>query len=226
MDWILEAETTDHGHTTLKNQDAIVIAHNFKGYDVQFILNYLVHTVCIKPSVILNGSKILCLDVCGIKFIDSYNFLPSALAKMPVAFGLSELKKGYFPHFFNTAENQHYMGPYPDPQYSTTCPLPTGKRSSPGATNRKKKTFDLQNFFWITIFQIWIFYAVTVPNSNQPCMLSFVLTCFRNPLRLPVPLMWPIDDDLCPPIPLSSSLTWDINPLAATRPKDVAGSLL
>jgi hypothetical protein len=57
MDWILEAETTNHGHTTLKNQDAIVIAHNFKGYDGQFILNYLFHTACIKSSVILNGNK-------------------------------------------------------------------------------------------------------------------------------------------------------------------------
>jgi hypothetical protein len=43
MDWRLETETTDHGQT-FKNQDTIVIAHNFKGYDGQFILNYLVHT--------------------------------------------------------------------------------------------------------------------------------------------------------------------------------------
>jgi hypothetical protein len=71
MDWLLGAETTDHGHTTFKNQDAIIIAHNFKGYDGQFILNYLVHTACVKPTVILNGSKILCLQVFGLKFIDS-----------------------------------------------------------------------------------------------------------------------------------------------------------
>jgi hypothetical protein len=76
-----------------------------------------VHTACIKPSVILNGTKILCLEVCGVKFIDLYNFLPFTLAKMRAAFGLSELKKGYFPHFFNTAENQNYVGPYPDPHY-------------------------------------------------------------------------------------------------------------
>jgi hypothetical protein len=98
MDCLLETETTDHGQT-FKNQDAIVIAHNFKGYDGQFISNYLVHTACTKPSVILNRTKILCLEVCGIKFIDSYKFLPFALSKMPAAFGLTELKKGYFPHF-------------------------------------------------------------------------------------------------------------------------------
>jgi hypothetical protein len=93
MDWLLESEADHRGEVTFKNQDAIVIAHNFKGYDGQFILNYLVHTACIKPSVILNGSKILCLEVAGIKFIDSFNFLPFALAKMPAAFGLTELKK-------------------------------------------------------------------------------------------------------------------------------------
>ncbi|XP_070548560.1 uncharacterized protein [Ptychodera flava] len=32
-------------------------------------------------------------------------------------FELAELHKGYFPHFFNTAENQEYIGPLPDAQY-------------------------------------------------------------------------------------------------------------
>jgi hypothetical protein len=90
MDWLLKTETNNWGDVTFKNQEAIVIAHNFKGYDGQFISNYLVHTACIKPFAILNGTKILCLEVCGIKFIDSYNFLPFALAKMPSAFSLTE----------------------------------------------------------------------------------------------------------------------------------------
>jgi hypothetical protein len=117
MDRLLETKANDRGDVTFKNQDAIVIAHNFKGYDGKFILNYLVHTTYIKPSVILNRTKILCLEVCGIKFIDSYNFLPCALAKMPAAFGLSELKKGYFPYFFSMAENQNYVGPHPAAEY-------------------------------------------------------------------------------------------------------------
>jgi hypothetical protein len=76
MDWLLETEGNDRGDVTFKNQDAIVIAHNFKGYNGQFILNYLVHTACIKHKMILKGSKVLCMEVCGLKFIDSYNFLP------------------------------------------------------------------------------------------------------------------------------------------------------
>jgi hypothetical protein len=36
---------------------------------------------------------------------------------MPATFGSTELKKGYFPHFFNTAENQNYVGPNPAAHY-------------------------------------------------------------------------------------------------------------
>ena len=102
MDWLLLA-TAPHAQgqaSAMVNKDAIVIAHNFKGYDGQFILNYLVHTACITPTVIMNGTKILSMQALDLKFIDSFNYLPFALAKTPSAFGLKELKKGYFPHFF------------------------------------------------------------------------------------------------------------------------------
>lgn len=49
----------------------------------------------------------------NLTFSDSLNFLPMKLAKIPEAFGLEELSKGFFSHFFNTQENQAYMGPYP-----------------------------------------------------------------------------------------------------------------
>jgi len=52
----------------------------------------------------------------NIRVIDSLNFLPMKLAALPKAFGLTELCKGYFPHFFNTREHQEYVGPYPDPK--------------------------------------------------------------------------------------------------------------
>lgn len=49
----------------------------------------------------------------NLTFLDSLNFLPMKLAKIPEAFGLEELSKGFFPHFFNTKGNQTYVGPYP-----------------------------------------------------------------------------------------------------------------
>nr|XP_022308123.1 uncharacterized protein LOC111114127 [Crassostrea virginica] len=113
MDWLLATTPHAQGQCAIVNKDCIVIAHNFKGYDGQFILNYLVRTACITPNVIMNGTKILSMQALDLKLIDSFNYLPFALAKMPSAFGLKELKKGYFPHFFNTEANQNYVGPYP-----------------------------------------------------------------------------------------------------------------
>ncbi|XP_033105887.1 uncharacterized protein LOC117108098 [Anneissia japonica] len=52
------------------------------------------------------------------EFIDSLNFLPMALYKLPGAFGLNELAKGYFPHLFNTKANQEIVLPHlPDIHY-------------------------------------------------------------------------------------------------------------
>lgn len=46
MEWLFQTQppATQKSQSQLLHQDAIVIAHNFKGYDGQFILNYLVHT--------------------------------------------------------------------------------------------------------------------------------------------------------------------------------------
>ncbi|OOY33751.1 hypothetical protein BOV88_13610 [Solemya velum gill symbiont] len=62
----------------------------------------------IKPEIIANGAKIMSLSVkeCKVKFIDSLNFLPTALAKLPAMFEMRELCKGYFPHLYNRKENQ------------------------------------------------------------------------------------------------------------------------
>ncbi|CAB4003301.1 DNA polymerase [Paramuricea clavata] len=44
------------------------------------------------------------------------------LADVPKTFGLTELQKGYFPHFFNRAENQDYVGPMPEIRfYDPNC---------------------------------------------------------------------------------------------------------
>ena len=53
----------------------------------------------------------------NIRFVDSLNFVPNRLENFPKTVGLTELKKGYFPHFFNVPENQDYVGPIPDIKY-------------------------------------------------------------------------------------------------------------
>ena len=53
------------------------------------------------------------LEAAKIKFRNSLNFLPMPVKALPKTFGLTELKKGYFPHFFNLKDTQHYVGPLP-----------------------------------------------------------------------------------------------------------------
>ena len=99
---------------TRRHKGCIVVAHNFQGYDGYFITDYLVQNA-IKHEIIYRGAKSLTLQVpdWDIKFIDSINFIPMALAKFPKTFGQDELCKGYFPHAFNKDENQNYVGPIP-----------------------------------------------------------------------------------------------------------------
>ena len=105
---------------TPQHQDCIVMAHNFQGYDSYPILKFLNENT-IGYEVTYNGSKCVTLTTgkkkspfkIKIKFIDSLNFIPMALAKFPKTFAQPELCKGYFPHFFNKDENQDYVGPIP-----------------------------------------------------------------------------------------------------------------
>ena len=101
-----------------EHQDCIAVAHNFQGYDGYFIQNFLIKNA-IYYKIIYRGAKILSMTVpmFNIKFIDSLNFMPMALAALPKTFGVPELCKGYFPHLFNKEENQNYVGPIPPVHY-------------------------------------------------------------------------------------------------------------
>ena len=68
----------------------------------------------IKPKLMVTGHKILRLEARGMTFIDGLNFFPMALSKLPKAFGLEELTKGFFPLLWNMVENQNYVGATPD----------------------------------------------------------------------------------------------------------------
>lgn len=103
--WLFSAE----------NKGAVVMAHNMKGFDGVFLLNYLVKNNVVH-EVIYNGSKIMKISVLsGLKMrvIDSLNFFPMPLSKMPKSFGLKDARKGDFPHLFNVTKNFGYIGKYP-----------------------------------------------------------------------------------------------------------------
>lgn len=62
--------------------------------------------------------------------IDSHNFVQTPLSAFPKTFHLTELKKGYFPHLFNTKENEHYVGPVPPAKkYYCYDQMKTGDRT-------------------------------------------------------------------------------------------------
>ena len=107
--------------------NVVVVAHNMKGYDGYFILNeyYARYST---PNLILQGAKILSMSLRRVKFIDSLNFLQMPLASFASTFKLEEKKKGFFPHFFNTAENQNYVGKIPDESYFDPEGMSEGRR--------------------------------------------------------------------------------------------------
>jgi hypothetical protein len=105
---------------TESHKNFTAIAHNMKGFDGIFLLEHCLTTTLKVKNIIYSGSKIMSMsigDTLNIRVIDSLNFLPMKLAALPKAFGLKELKKGYFPHFYNLAENQNYVGPYPEAHF-------------------------------------------------------------------------------------------------------------
>ncbi|XP_018570294.1 uncharacterized protein LOC108910225 [Anoplophora glabripennis] len=94
------------------------MAHNGQAFDHQFCLNYILTQTDLTPELIMRGTKIISMVVGNVKFLDSLNYFPMALSKLPKAFGLGDnFKKGYFPHIFNTPANANYVGPLPAAEY-------------------------------------------------------------------------------------------------------------
>ncbi|CAC5372369.1 unnamed protein product [Mytilus coruscus] len=70
-----------------ENNGTTVLCHNFKGYDSFPILSYL-YSNGILPKIISSGAKNMSVEVpaCNIRMIDSINFIPTALSKLPKMF--------------------------------------------------------------------------------------------------------------------------------------------
>ena len=92
----------------------MAIFHNLKGYDGMFVLQHCYATHRPVEDQITVSTKILSLRSDRLTFKDSLCFLPFPLANFSATFGIEKLCKGFFPHKFNTLENQDYEGPMPD----------------------------------------------------------------------------------------------------------------
>lgn len=103
-----------------KHKGYTFIAHNSRGYDCKFIMRWIILNSSLKPFTIYAGQKIMMFSVkqnLNIKFLDSLNFLTMPLSRFPKTFGQKELKKGYFPHWFNVIQNKNYIGVVPPMKY-------------------------------------------------------------------------------------------------------------
>ena len=93
-----------------------VLAHNFQGYDGYFVVHQY-HSDNRIVEQLWNGCKLLEVKHDRIRFIDSLSFFQMPLSTFPKTFGLTELKKGYFPHKFNIPEHQNYVSIVPALDY-------------------------------------------------------------------------------------------------------------
>ena len=125
------------------HKGVIAIAHNARAYDTQFIQEYC-HRQGIVPDVILNGAKILSLSVMAVKVVDSLKLHCMPLSSFPSTFALQELKKGFFPHLFNTSDNQTYNGPLPAKMFYDSDGMSESKRTEfkTWYTQHKNDKFD------------------------------------------------------------------------------------
>lgn len=107
----------------------ICLAHNAKNFDLMFVMRYIVEQKKLTPELILTGSKITRMACAKTIFIDSINYFQMALSKLPKTFDLPD-SKSYFPHLFNTQENQDYLGIIPDKKYYSPDTMKVGDRES------------------------------------------------------------------------------------------------
>ena len=90
-----------------------------------------------------------------IRFIDSLNFIARSLAAMPSMFGLEdEVRKGFFPHFFNKPENMDFCGYLGE--------LPKSMFGYDGMSETVRTEFEL----WYSL------------NANQPFVLAEELEAY------------------------------------------------
>ena len=102
-----------------EDQDRLIfiIFHNLKGFDGNFILRELYVQQRSVTTQLTVGAKVLSFTSGPLVFKDSLCFLPMPLASFPGTFGITELKKGYFPHAFNVPDHQSYVGRIPNVEF-------------------------------------------------------------------------------------------------------------
>ena len=111
------------------NRSVIAVFNNLKGYEGIFLLRHCYTNHREVTDQITVGTKVLSFKSDRLTFKNSLCFLPFPLANFPSTCSIQELVKGFFPHKFNTRENQDYEEP-----------MPPAEMFDPDGMSAKKKT--------------------------------------------------------------------------------------
>lgn len=132
-----------------KHKGYRAFAHNSGRYDSHFIRKYILEQGMRIKKQIVRGSNFMNIELeIGIEIKDSYLIIPFPLRSFPKAFGLKEMKKGYFPYTFVNRENIRQV--YPSlPDIKHYCFRSTYKdkgeyaRATSWYETNKSSTFDV-----------------------------------------------------------------------------------
>lgn len=101
----------------------ICIAHNGSGYDTRLVFEAALKLDNrTKMDALTKGTKFLQFAIGNTVFRDSMLHMPGSLASLAKGFfpnGIdgTVIRKGHFPHLFNSAENYGYKGPLPEKKF-------------------------------------------------------------------------------------------------------------
>ena len=160
-----------------------VYFHNFRGFDGLFIIKQLFDMNLKVSKVLMTGQKILYFECDQLKFKDSMSFLNMPLKNFTKTFGLTELKKGFFPHAFNREENQDYEGSIPDLKYYDTKCMNSKKKE---AVEKWHAEQVLKGERWIFKQELLEYCESDVKLLKEGCLMfaaDFETECKFNPLK-------------------------------------------
>ena len=177
--WVKE-EQKMKGPNTVELQ---VYFHNFRGFDGVFIIKQLYDMNLKVSKVLMTGQKILYFECGQLKFKDSMSFLNMPLENFTKTFGLTELKKGYFPHKFNREENQDYEGDIPELKFYETVCMKTKKKE---AVEKWHAEEVLKGEEWNFKKELLEYCQSDVKLLKEGCLIfagDFEKECGFNPLK-------------------------------------------
>lgn len=97
----------------------VVWAHNNARFDGMFVLQGFCSMMASDLSVIFEGRSPIQIKWKKVCFKDTFKYVMCSLSGWAKQFGLN-LLKGFFPHGFNTADNQDYVGLLPPEHFFET----------------------------------------------------------------------------------------------------------